>query len=120
MFMAIIYLNISFFRMKEIYFDDDIDDSLYCGLLFGLGTTHVTASASTKQSTPGSESSTSDAVDTTTDSKSKTKGDSDRSSQEKSSVMKDNANNANSNGNSTPNEDAKRSLVTSTPSKPET
>ena len=111
----------AFFRMKDIFFDDDIDDSLYCGHLFGLGTAHATAhSKSTKQSTPGSETSTTETVDSTTDSKSSSKGDSDRSSQEKCSVMTSNVNNANSNSDSTSNQDAKRSLVSSTPSKTET
>merc|ERR1712020_752697 len=33
----------TFFRMKEMFFEDDIDDSKYCGHLFGLGTSYVVA-----------------------------------------------------------------------------
>jgi hypothetical protein len=32
------------FRMKEMFFEDDIDDSKYCGHLYGLGTNFVVAS----------------------------------------------------------------------------
>ena len=31
--------GIVFFKMKEMYFEDNIDDSKYCGYLYGLGTT---------------------------------------------------------------------------------
>jgi len=31
----------TFFKMKEMFFEDDIDDSKYCGHLFGLGTSYV-------------------------------------------------------------------------------
>lgn len=31
----------TFFKMKEMFFEDDIDDSKYCGHLFGLGTNFV-------------------------------------------------------------------------------
>ena len=42
----------TFFKMKEMFFEDDIDDSKYCGHLYGLGTNFVvsatiTSSAST-------------------------------------------------------------------------
>jgi CCR4-NOT transcription complex subunit 7/8 len=30
--------------MKEMFFEDDIDDSKYCGHLYGLGTNFVVAS----------------------------------------------------------------------------
>jgi CCR4-NOT transcription complex subunit 7/8 len=30
----------AFFRMKSVFFDDDIDDSKYCGHLYGLGSTY--------------------------------------------------------------------------------
>ena len=33
----------TFFRMKEMFFEDDIDDSKYLGHLYGLGTNHVVA-----------------------------------------------------------------------------
>ena len=69
----------AFFRMQEIYFDDDIDDSKYCGHLFGLGTAHVLAPAFSKQSTPvaatsdgTSQASTSTTTKTTSDSSSTT------------------------------------------------
>ncbi len=32
------------FRMKEMFFEDDIDDSKYCGHLYGLGTNFVVGS----------------------------------------------------------------------------
>lgn len=41
----------TFFRMKEMFFEDDIDDSKYLGHLFGLGTSHVVAPANSS-STP--------------------------------------------------------------------
>jgi len=31
----------TFFRMKEMFFEDDIDDSKYLGHLYGLGTSHI-------------------------------------------------------------------------------
>merc|ERR1712212_576636 len=31
----------AFFRMIEVYFEDDLDDSKYCGHLFGLGNSHT-------------------------------------------------------------------------------
>merc|ERR1711894_343469 len=31
----------TFFKMKEMFFEDDIDDSKYCGHLYGLGTNFV-------------------------------------------------------------------------------
>ena len=37
--------------MKEMFFEDDIDDSKYLGHLFGLGTSHVVAPANSS-STP--------------------------------------------------------------------
>ena len=42
----------TFFRMKEMFFEDDIDDSKYCGHLFGLGTSYVVVPPSTNQSAP--------------------------------------------------------------------
>ena len=36
----------TFFRMKEMFFEDDIDDSKYCGHLYGLGTNFVVVTAS--------------------------------------------------------------------------
>jgi len=48
----------TFFKMKEMFFEDDIDDSKYCGHLYGLGTNFVVSknnnsinSASLAQST---------------------------------------------------------------------
>ena len=29
----------AFFKMKQVFFDDDIDDSKYCGHVYGLGST---------------------------------------------------------------------------------
>merc|ERR1712141_93544 len=42
----------TFFRMKEMFFEDDIDDSKYCGHLFGLGTSYVVSPPNTNQSPP--------------------------------------------------------------------
>ena len=30
--------GMAFFRMKELFFEDSIDDAKYCGRLYGLGT----------------------------------------------------------------------------------
>ncbi|KAG1714208.1 CCR4-NOT transcription complex subunit 7 [Nymphon striatum] len=32
----------SFFKMREMFFEDNIDDAKYCGHLYGLGTSYVT------------------------------------------------------------------------------
>ena len=50
----------TFFKMKEMFFEDDIDDSKYCGHLFGLGTNYV-ASTSSAVNGAGTEA-TSDAA----------------------------------------------------------
>merc|ERR1712226_844407 len=42
----------TFFKMKEMFFEDDIDDSKYCGHLFGLGTNFVVSPPNTNQSPP--------------------------------------------------------------------
>jgi len=42
----------TFFRMKEMFFEDDIDDSKYCGHLFGLGTSYVVVPPTPKNSVP--------------------------------------------------------------------
>merc|ERR1712226_1503422 len=42
----------TFFRMKEMFFEDDIDDSKYCGHLFGLGTSYVVTPSNTNSSPP--------------------------------------------------------------------
>merc|ERR1719295_1251430 len=41
----------TFFRMKEMFFEDDIDDSKYCGHLYGLGTNHNFGPATSAAST---------------------------------------------------------------------
>lgn len=41
----------TFFRMKEMFFEDDIDDSKYCGHLFGLGTSYVVVAPTTTTNT---------------------------------------------------------------------
>ncbi|RWS02872.1 CCR4-NOT transcription complex subunit 7-like protein [Dinothrombium tinctorium] len=33
--------GITFFKMKEMFFEDNIDDAKYCGHLYGLGTSYV-------------------------------------------------------------------------------
>ena len=48
----------TFFRMKEMFFEDDIDDSKYCGHLFGLGTSYVVAPTNTNPSPPVTTTST--------------------------------------------------------------
>jgi len=50
----------TFFRMKEMFFEDDIDDSKYLGHLYGLGTSHVVPTPST--STPASTAAAAAAV----------------------------------------------------------
>ena len=42
----------TFFRMKEMFFEDDIDDSKYCGHLFGLGTSYVVVAPTPANSSP--------------------------------------------------------------------
>jgi len=48
----------TFFRMKEMFFEDDIDDSKYCGHLFGLGTSYVVTPSNTNSSPPITTTST--------------------------------------------------------------
>ena len=38
-------------RMKEMFFEDDIDDSKYCGHLYGLGTNFVVGTNSNSLTT---------------------------------------------------------------------
>jgi len=58
----------TFFRMKEMFFEDDIDDSKYCGHLFGLGTSYVVAPTNTNTSPPVTTTSTQAiSTNTTTD-----------------------------------------------------
>ena len=112
----------AFFRMKDTYFDDNIQDSLYCGHLFGLGTAHpVLASPSTKQSTPCSDisSTTAETVDSSKDSQENSKGDSDSSSLEKASVMTNSINNANQTSDSSTNQKENKNTFSSTPMKTE-
>jgi len=67
----------TFFKMKEMFFEDDIDDSKYCGHLYGLGTNFVVnknnnnssaslALSSTTTSTTATASTTSETTSTTT------------------------------------------------------
>lgn len=57
----------AFFKMREMFFEDNIDDAKYCGHLYGLGTSYVVngnyheeqAMAPTSTSTPSSSSSSS-------------------------------------------------------------
>merc|ERR1719384_2734030 len=56
----------TFFRMKEMFFEDDIDDSKYCGHLFGLGTSYVVAPANTNTSPPVSTAAAPASSSTTT------------------------------------------------------
>jgi len=43
----------AFFKMREMFFEDNIDDDKYCGHLFGLGTPYANGSANAYQGTPG-------------------------------------------------------------------
>ena len=40
----------TFFKMKELFFEDDIDDVKYCGHLYGLGTSFVVGSGNNSNS----------------------------------------------------------------------
>ena len=31
----------AFFKMREMFFEDNIDDAKYCGHLYGLGTSYI-------------------------------------------------------------------------------
>ena len=58
----------TFFKMKEMFFEDDIDDSKYCGHLYGLGTNYVVTSTtagstSTTTSAPLTMSSSTSSID---------------------------------------------------------
>merc|ERR1712226_545681 len=48
----------TFFRMKEMFFEDDIDDSKYSGHLYGLGTSYVVTPSNTNSSPPITTTST--------------------------------------------------------------
>ena len=54
----------TFFRMKEMFFEDDIDDSKYCGHLFGLGTSYVVTPSNTNSSPPVATTSTPSSTNT--------------------------------------------------------
>ena len=41
----------TFFKMKEMFFEDDIDDSKYCGHLYGLGTNFVVSGGTSSSTT---------------------------------------------------------------------
>ncbi|XP_040574938.1 CCR4-NOT transcription complex subunit 7 isoform X2 [Lepeophtheirus salmonis] len=56
----------TFFKMKEMFFEDDIDDSKYCGHLYGLGTNFVGSSNSNGSTTSSSTSTSSSSTTTTT------------------------------------------------------
>lgn len=47
----------TFFKMKEMFFEDDIDDSKYLGHLYGLGTNYV-VTATTSSTAPATTSTT--------------------------------------------------------------
>ncbi|XP_065058736.1 CCR4-NOT transcription complex subunit 7-like [Rhopilema esculentum] len=42
----------AFFKMREMFFEDNIDDDKYCGHLFGLGAPYANGSANAYQGTP--------------------------------------------------------------------
>merc|ERR1719369_2650364 len=43
--------GLTFFKMTEMFFEDAIDDSKYCGHLFGLGTNYVVTTSSQDKTT---------------------------------------------------------------------
>jgi CCR4-NOT transcription complex subunit 7/8 len=43
--------GLTFFKMTEMFFEDAIDDSKYCGHLFGLGTNYVVTTSSNEKTT---------------------------------------------------------------------
>jgi len=62
----------TFFKMKEMFFEDDIDDSKYCGHLYGLGTNFVVnrnnnSSSANLASQASSSTTTTSTVTTTSD-----------------------------------------------------
>ena len=42
--------GLTFFKMTEMFFEDAIDDTKYCGHLFGLGTNYVVTTTSQEKS----------------------------------------------------------------------
>ena len=93
----------AFFRMKEIYFDDDIDDNKYCGHLFGLGTVHAGKTVGNlNQSNSNATTSTSVSATTTTTTKSATSTTSSNAkslSTSSESILSESSNVISSNGN---------------------
>lgn len=55
----------TFFKMKEMFFEDDIDDSKYCGHLYGLGTNFVVTASSNNLASMSSSASLASAAATT-------------------------------------------------------
>ena len=89
----------SFFRMKDMFFDDDIDDSKYCGHLFGLGQAHVQHPSSAKTSTPIPTVHTSDVVTSSNAINSTTDTITTRALEETPVVINGSVNHATTNGN---------------------
>eukprot|EP00096_Caligus_rogercresseyi_P009546 TRINITY_DN3250_c0_g1_i1.p1 TRINITY_DN3250_c0_g1~~TRINITY_DN3250_c0_g1_i1.p1 ORF type:complete len:368 (+),score=145.26 TRINITY_DN3250_c0_g1_i1:133-1236(+) len=54
----------TFFKMKEMFFEDDIDDSKYCGHLYGLGTNFVGSAANNNNNSNNNATSTSNTTTT--------------------------------------------------------
>ncbi|XP_076312123.1 CCR4-NOT transcription complex subunit 7-like isoform X1 [Tachypleus tridentatus] len=49
----------AFFKMREMFFEDNIDDAKYCGHLYGLGTSYVVNGNAYEEDTPSISTSTS-------------------------------------------------------------
>merc|ERR1711997_1443952 len=84
----------TFFRMKEMFFEDDIDDSKYCGHLFGLGTSYVVTPGNTNSSPPITTTSTQASSTNTSSTTSETTSTTTNTTNTASSGNSDDANNA--------------------------
>ncbi|XP_013790779.1 CCR4-NOT transcription complex subunit 7-like isoform X1 [Limulus polyphemus] len=49
----------AFFKMREMFFEDNIDDAKYCGHLYGLGTSYVVNGNAYQEDTPSNSTPTS-------------------------------------------------------------
>jgi CCR4-NOT transcription complex subunit 7/8 len=57
---------LTFFRMKQVFFDDRIDDEKYLGYLYGLGGSGVVVASSTTTAATATATTTSSIVSTAT------------------------------------------------------
>lgn len=56
----------AFFKMREVFFEDTIDDNKYCGHLYGLGTTFVNGNILLIDTNSVSSNNNSDTINSTT------------------------------------------------------